>query len=308
TIAAWDWTITDDNGVLIFQDDVQNPIFNLNDEGEYIICLTITTEGLLDSLIVDTIIGTCISCQTYLYDGSTLSLESGGGNTSSWDCVGGSCIELLNNSGEYIEYGDCLDFCGTTDSTSYNCVAGACVEEMDGSGVYSTYDECFWNCEDDGISTQDCMAEFTGTYSLTDVELTINLLSEAELLGGQISDFSWEVSELYFGDLIAEGTGASFNVDFQYGDYLICLEVSGEYTDSTLEGSTVVCSVCDTLFFSENELYASFFSGPTAIFEYKEAGFDGRIFDIQGREWKCDYADLPKGVYIINRKKVLKFE
>ena len=30
------------------------------------------------------------------------------------------------------------------------------------------------------------------------------------------------------------------------------------------------------------------------------------IFDIFGREWKISYADLPKGVYIINKKKVLK--
>ena len=33
---------------------------------------------------------------------------------------------------------------------------------------------------------------------------------------------------------------------------------------------------------------------------------DNRIFDILGREWKCDFIDLPKGIYIINRNKVLK--
>ena len=31
-----------------------------------------------------------------------------------------------------------------------------------------------------------------------------------------------------------------------------------------------------------------------------------RIFDLLGREWKSDFADLPKGVYIINGKKVFK--
>ncbi len=35
---------------------------------------------------------------------------------------------------------------------------------------------------------------------------------------------------------------------------------------------------------------------------------DNRIFDLLGREWKSDFADLPKGIYIINRKKVLKTE
>ncbi len=33
---------------------------------------------------------------------------------------------------------------------------------------------------------------------------------------------------------------------------------------------------------------------------------DNRIFDLLGREWKTDFANLPKGVYIINRKKVFK--
>ena len=33
---------------------------------------------------------------------------------------------------------------------------------------------------------------------------------------------------------------------------------------------------------------------------------DNRIFDLLGREWKSDFADLPKGVYIINGNKVFK--
>ena len=33
---------------------------------------------------------------------------------------------------------------------------------------------------------------------------------------------------------------------------------------------------------------------------------DSRIFDLLGREWKSDFADLPKGVYIIDGKKVFK--
>ena len=33
---------------------------------------------------------------------------------------------------------------------------------------------------------------------------------------------------------------------------------------------------------------------------------DSRIFDLLGREWKSDFADLPKGVYIIDGNKVFK--
>ena len=33
---------------------------------------------------------------------------------------------------------------------------------------------------------------------------------------------------------------------------------------------------------------------------------DNRIFDILGREWKGDFIDLPKGMYIINHNKIFK--
>lgn len=33
---------------------------------------------------------------------------------------------------------------------------------------------------------------------------------------------------------------------------------------------------------------------------------DNRIFDLLGREWKTKFADLPKGIYIINNKKLFK--
>ena len=33
---------------------------------------------------------------------------------------------------------------------------------------------------------------------------------------------------------------------------------------------------------------------------------DNRIFDILGREWKCDFIDLPVGMYIINNNKTFK--
>jgi len=45
----------------------------------------------------------------------------------------------------------------------------------------------------------------------------------------------------------------------------------------------------------------------TAINEVKNNNtVDNRIFDVLGREWKSDFADLPKGVYIIDGKKIFK--
>ena len=47
---------------------------------------------------------------------------------------------------------------------------------------------------------------------------------------------------------------------------------------------------------------------PTAIIdsEYINNDKDGRIFDVLGREWKSEFADLPKGIYIIDGKKIFK--
>ncbi|MDC0249653.1 glycoside hydrolase [Flavobacteriales bacterium] len=47
---------------------------------------------------------------------------------------------------------------------------------------------------------------------------------------------------------------------------------------------------------------------PTTIIELEDLDIekDTRIFDLLGREWKTDFNDLPKGIYIINKKKVLK--
>jgi hypothetical protein len=40
--------------------------------------------------------------------------------------------------------------------------------------------------------------------------------------------------------------------------------------------------------------------------EYINHVKDGRIFDVLGREWKSEFADLPKGIYIIDGKKIFK--
>ena len=44
----------------------------------------------------------------------------------------------------------------------------------------------------------------------------------------------------------------------------------------------------------------------TELTSYNEV--DGKIYDVLGREWTCSFANLPKGLYIINNRKVLKTE
>ena len=50
------------------------------------------------------------------------------------------------------------------------------------------------------------------------------------------------------------------------------------------------------------------FPTPSAINELdnnQKSNING-IFDILGKEWKTNFADLPKGVYIVNGRKVFK--
>ena len=46
----------------------------------------------------------------------------------------------------------------------------------------------------------------------------------------------------------------------------------------------------------------------TSIIENEQINHinDNRIFDLLGREWKENVADLPKGIYIIDGKKIFK--
>ena len=62
---------------------------------------------------------------------------------------------------------------------------------------------------------------------------------------------------------------------------------NGQYT--TLAACNAVCNTT-AIIETENSLKVN----------------DNRIFDVLGREWKSNFADLPKGVYIINGKKVFK--
>jgi len=78
-----------------------------------------------------------------------------------------------------------------------------------------------------------------------------------------------------------------------------------------LDTMTYICTECDSLVydFMTDTWVLMNMGNPTAITEltsYNEV--DGKIYDILGREWMCSFANLPKGLYIINNRKVLKTE
>jgi hypothetical protein len=84
-----------------------------------------------------------------------------------------------------------------------------------------------------------------------------------------------------------------YQLDFEPG-----LAVRGD--EDMVDNNDIVYLEIDTVGLFDNT--------STAIIEteYNNQIKDNRIFDLLGREWKSDFADLPKGVYIIDGKKVFK--
>ncbi len=84
-----------------------------------------------------------------------------------------------------------------------------------------------------------------------------------------------------------------YQVDFEPG-----LAVRGD--EDMVDNNDIIYLEIDTAGLFDNST--------TAISEVEDLNRlnDNRIFDILGREWKSDFADLPKGVYIINEKKIFK--
>ena len=77
-----------------------------------------------------------------------------------------------------------------------------------------------------------------------------------------------------------------------------------------INNNIYTCMQCDSLVYDGFGGWMLMNMGnPTAITEltsYNEV--DDKIYDILGREWTCSFANLPKGLYIINNRKVLKTE
>jgi hypothetical protein len=74
-----------------------------------------------------------------------------------------------------------------------------------------------------------------------------------------------------------------------------------------INGATYACTQCDSLVFGPNGWMLMNMGNPTVITEltfYHEV--DDKIYDVLGRKWTCSFANLPKGLYIINNRKVLK--
>ncbi len=103
------------------------------------------------------------------------------------------------------------------------------------------------------------------------------------------------------------GTGDTYN----FWNILTTDTVKLCYDAYVYSFDTIVCTHCDSLvydFMTDNWMLMNI-SNPTTIKElisYNAVG--NKTYDVLGRKWTCSFANLPKGLYIINNKKVLKTE
>ena len=142
---------------------------------------------------------------------------------------------------------------------------------------------------------------YTITSSGTLLELNGTLTSG---FSGYVLSWDWSVCDdaLCFTDT---GQATTWN-QFTVTDTLkACLTTLLE-----VNNNIYTCIQCDSLVYDGfNGWMLMNMGNPTMITElpfYNKV--DNKIYDVLGREWRCSFANLPKGLYIINNRKVLKTE
>ena len=96
----------------------------------------------------------------------------------------------------------------------------------------------------------------------------------------------------------------TFTIEDTYGDGMDAGFGSGSYTITDGNG-TIVATGGQFGYKEEVKFETGNFT--VGINEVNNVTLkDNRVFDMLGREWKCDFIDLPKGMYIINNNKVFK--
>jgi len=125
--------------------------------------------------------------RTYMGDYITYSNDC----QNSFNCINGSCLELFNESGEFLDLIDCdlNSDCEVVFENTWNCVNNACVDPMDGTGFYDDLNECeavcnvviaeSWNCVNNA-----CVDPMDGTGFYDD-------LNECEAVCNIVIEDSW---------------------------------------------------------------------------------------------------------------------
>ena len=145
------------------------------------------------------------------------------------------------------------------------------------------------------------------SYSAVDLGVGLTVTGDASPVINMVDsiEWSWQVcnaTQCYSGS----GTTASFGQIISTDTLKVCYDAY-----IYLMGATYVCTDCDSLvydFMTDTWMLMNM-GNPLAIQEtVAEKINDNKVYDLLGREWMCSFANLPKGLYIINNRKVLKTE
>jgi hypothetical protein len=103
---------------------------------------------------------------------------------------------------------------------------------------------------------------------------------------------------------IPPNTCVVFTIEDSYGDGINSYFGVGSYTIT--DGTATIVGTGGQFGYKEEVKFetGNFTVGIKEV--NNETLKDNRVFDMLGREWKCDFIDLPKGMYIINNNKVFK--
>ena len=103
---------------------------------------------------------------------------------------------------------------------------------------------------------------------------------------------------------IPPNTCVTFKIEDSYGDGMCCSYGNGSYTVTDGLGN-IIMQGGEFSTLEEIKFETGNFTVGISEINYITVK-DNRIFDVLGREWKCDFVDLPKGMYIINNNKIFK--
>ena len=103
---------------------------------------------------------------------------------------------------------------------------------------------------------------------------------------------------------IPPNTCVTFKIEDTYLDGICCSWGNGSYIVTDALGN-VISQGGDFGAIEEIKFETGNFTVGIDEVNYSKPQ-DNRIFDVLGREWKCDFVDLPKGLYIINTNKIIK--
>lgn len=294
SVNTWWWEVSDTLGNILDTSSLQNPSFGFNAYGMYSVCLTITGMDSVGIML------TCQSCQLYQY--SFLGFVPVNSQAVvSWNCVGGACIDPGNGTGAYLLYTDCMQNCGTPPTPSWDCTFSGCVDPGNGTGAYVTLSDCQSACTP---AASPCDGGFTFVPDSVNI-MPVTFTDTTQYIGGGQSWY-WTFSDT-LGNLLGSSQLQSPQFSFNsFGVFEVCLTATGMQWDS-LTNDTIMCTrlLCDTFVYNGSGFF-KLGNAMSHIQSFMEEKVEERIYDLHGREWKRPFADLPKGVYIINNRKVLK--